>query len=329
MVGIIGIGQYFSIFVRNPILSFVFTGIISVVFVTLLSYMVFINENLLLYVVPTIAAGYSATWWWSKSWLATAPDRGRYFIALVAPVIVFAIFSVAFIHHRSTEFGDVPMDPNNFAQWNKDALLDQRSEPPNAWGLQRVEFGTEAQRQQAATFYRDAIELYDGNLLLMDRTAPVPSSAQETADFVSKNKPAIEKVVAASLLPVCAPFLSENSAMRIAEKDWLQRLALVNSRHQLLNSKLSAAKLSIDAYDRVSQRANASERNTRYRSGYYGLLVAWAEQPNQTLEALWAVNGHLWICSTRLQVCKPTIPTTVSLDLSVPPTLLLGSTNGC
>ncbi len=290
LLGIIGIGQYFSMFVRNPILAFVFAGVVNVIFVGLVGYVVFVNQSVWLFIVPPVLAGYLATWWRSKFWLATSPQARQYLMPIVLPVIVFAIVAAAFINSRATEFGDVQFDASNFAAWNRGALLDLDSQQGSKLGLQRVEFGTESQRQQAATLYREAIALFqDGDRnknSLMDTAPQMPWPAEKTAKFVSRNQVAIDKIIEASLLPACAPFLSDARNTRDDERWALQTMALVNSHHQLLESNLSAAKRSIDAYDRVLQRANASASTTRYDSGYYGLLIAWADHPDQKLDAI-------------------------------------------
>jgi len=287
MLGIIGIGQYFSMFVRNPILSFVFTGIISVIFVVLASYVVFVNESVWLFIVPAILAGYLATWWRSKFWLATSGDSRHYFLPIMLPVIVFAIVAASFIFHRATEFGDVSLDSTNFASWNNSALFDTRnSDGSNRLGLQTVEFGTEAQRKQAAILYREALQQYQGDYSLMNTTSPIRWKAKKTADFISKHKGAIEKIVQASLIPACAPFLSDDPESRGGQQWALKQMALVNSHHQLLKSNLSAAKRSIDAYDRVQQRTDQPLSTTRYETGYYGFLIACADHPKQELDAL-------------------------------------------
>jgi len=287
LLGIIGIGQYFSMFVRNPILSFVFTGVVSVIFAGLVGYVVFVNESVWLFIVPIVAAGYVATWWRSKSWLATSPQKNQYLMPIVLPMILFVIVTAAFINTRANKFSNVRFDPSNFADWNYGALLYVEDQHSSNIGLQRVEFGTEAQRQQAAKLYRDAIALYkEGDHSLMDHTSPMPWPAQKTADFVSKHQVAIDKIIEASLLPACAPFLSENPETRGSERWSLEQLALVNSHHQLLESNLPAAKLSIDAYDRVTQRAGDGLSISRYESGYFGLLIAWADHPDQKLDAI-------------------------------------------
>ena len=290
LLGIIGIGQYFSMFVRNPILAFVFAGVVNVIFVGLVGYVVFVNQSVWLFIVPPVLAGYLATWWRSKFWLATSPQARQYLMPIVLPVIVFAIVAATFIHSRATNFGDVKLDASNFAAWNKGALLDLDSQQMSNLGLQRVEFGTEAQRQQAATLYREAIALFqDGDRnknSLMDTALQMPWPAERTASFVSRNQVAIDKIIEASLLPACAPFLSDAPETRRNERRALQTMALVNSHHHLLESDLPAAKRSVDAYDRVLQRASASASTTRYDSGYYGLLIAWADHPDQKLDAI-------------------------------------------
>lgn len=289
LLGIIGIGQYFSMFVRNPILSFIFTGLVSLVFAGIASYVIFVNESVWLFLIPMVAAGYLATWWRSKPWLASSSRAGKYFMPVVLPVIVLAIVAQSFINTRATEFGDFRFDPSNFADFNSGALLDVDSERPHKSSLQRVEFGTEAKRQQAASLYREAINLAKDEFArsLTNATSPKKWSAEKTADVVSKHQVAIDKIVEASLLPACAPFLSDDSDMRAGEKLLLETLALVNSHHQLLNSNLPAAKRSIDAHDRVWQRTDLGiGTNTRYQSGHYGLLIAWAEHPDQKLDAI-------------------------------------------
>ena len=84
MLAIIGIGQYFSMFVRNPILSFVFTGIVSAVYLVITGYVAFVNEGLWWTLVPIVIAIYLATWWRSKSWLATSPYAFLFFLPLIA-----------------------------------------------------------------------------------------------------------------------------------------------------------------------------------------------------------------------------------------------------
>ena len=293
MVGIIGIGQYFSMFVRNPILSFVFTGVVSVVFAGLMSYVVFVNESVWLFVVPTVVAVYVATWWRSRSWLATSPHAGNYFAPIVIPAIVFTVLAGAFIHHRATEYGDVKYDATNFASWNNGGLLDYSDQNRTNVGLQSVVFGVEAQRQQAAKLYKEAADLYRGNFTLMDNTNPLPWPAEKAAKFVDANQAAINKIMEASQLPACEPFLSADPDLRANQRWALQQMALVNSYHQLLKNDLPAAKLSIDAYDRVSQRSYEAGSRTRYESGYYGLLIAWADHPQQKLETLQSAIAQL------------------------------------
>lgn len=284
MLGIIGIGQYFSMFVRNPILSFIFTGIISVIFVLLASYVVFVNESVWLFIVPTIVAGYLATWWRSKFWLATSQHTRYYFMPIMLPVIVFAIVAASFISHRATEFGDVRFDANNFAEWNHGRLVDVQE---RNIGLQRVEFGTEAQRQQAATLYREAFALFERTDWSADDLASIKVwPAEHEARFISLHKVAINKIIEASLLPACNPFVSDDPETRGNEQWTLKQMALASSRHQLSKSNLPAAKRSIEAYDRVLQRVNDRTSSTRYDSGYYGLLIAWADHPAQKLSAI-------------------------------------------
>ena len=296
LMGIIGIGQYFSMFVRNPILSFVFTGIISVIFACLFAYVVFVNESVWAFVVPTIIAGYLATWWRSKHWLATAQRKGSYLMPLALPVIVFAIVAAAFINHRATEFGDVEIDGNNvaaLAQGDIRGLLDSDTA---RWAIRDIEFGTEDQRQQAATLYADAIELLNrehGKDSWDHGINRMPWSAKKTADYVAENKAAIAKVVEAGQIPVCAPFASTANDETYWGGVWaLMEMGLANSHHQILSGNLSAAKQSIDAYDRLCQRSGRPMA-TRRETGYYGLLVAWADHPDQKLAALKSAIAQL------------------------------------
>ena len=58
---------------------------------------------------------------------------------------------------------------------------------------------------------------------------------------------------------------------------------MANAHHQILQGNLTAAKQASDAYDRVVQR---SVDENRFHSGYYGLLIAWAEHPDQNIDAI-------------------------------------------
>lgn len=303
MLGIIGIGQYFSMFVRNPILSFVFTGIVSVVFLFLFGYVVFVNESVWLFVLPTIVAGYVATWWRSKFWLATTKSRLQYAMPLVLPVAVFTMLAAAFIHHRATEFSDVEIYENNFVQYAKGALRDPTGPNTSQYGIIEIQFGTQAQRQQAAALYKDAVELYDGDLRVDQGIDPMPWSKKKTADYVAKNQPAISKVIEAGQIPVCAPFALTDTGM-----DWggtwaLMEMALVNSHHQIINGNLTAAKQSIDAFDCLRQRSGRSSA-TRRESGHYGLLIAWADHPDQKLPAIKSAIAQLEGSEARIRPTK-------------------------
>ncbi|MFT5303618.1 MAG: hypothetical protein ACI814_004438, partial [Mariniblastus sp.] len=292
LLGIIGIGHYFSMFVRNPILSFVFAGVVSVVFVALTAYVVYVNESVWWFVAPTIVATYAANWWRTKSWLATSPHATDFLMPIALPAIVLAIVVTTFINHRATEFTNVKLDVHNFANFAGGTLRTLTDEHETNYALAKIEFGNEAQRQQAATLYKDAAKLGQGNLALMQGFVPMPWPAQKSADYVAENQDAIAKIIEAASIPACDPFLPGDPEARSRDRWALQESILVNSHHQLLQGNLSAAKLSIDAYDRVYQRTIAKE-SYRYDSGYYGLLLAWADHPDQKLAAIKSAIAQL------------------------------------
>lgn len=294
LFGIIGIGQYFSMFVRNPVLAFVFTGVVSVVFALLTTYVVFVNESVFLYLVPFIASVYWATWWRSKSWLATTPSIGDFLKPIIVPVIVTAIGAAAFVHHRATEFGDVRLDAQNYAQYYFGNVYDD-ADSGTGWGWETIEFGTEAQRQEAAKLYREAIELFsNGKNLDLSSYVPIQSlSPMKLSTFVSSNQKAIDNILEAAEIPVCAPFLSSDPEQRCNEIYGLRMCALLNSQHQLNAGNLSDAKQSIDAYDRLLQRTPRPATDTRWESGYYALLIAWADHPNQKLAEIKSAIAQL------------------------------------
>jgi len=115
----------------------------------------------------------------------------------------------------------------------------------------------------------------------------------QTANFVTKNQAAIDKIIEASQLPACVPFLSADSKTR-GEEEWaLKNMALINSHHQLLKSNLTAAKVSIDAYDRIYQRTDYIVLTNRHTAGYYNFLIDWADHPDQTLDAIQSAIAKL------------------------------------
>ena len=191
MLAIIGIGQYFSMFVRNPILSFVFTGIVSTVYVAITAYVVFVNETVWWTLVPGVAAIYLATWWRSKSWLATSPKAFSFFLPLTVPAIALAVIVASFIHHRATEYDDLVISSSEYGLWSRNST---------DW---KTKFGTESQADEAADLYREAISLWNE----APRAGKMPWPKEQTANYVDKNKSAIAKILDAAEIPICAPFL--------------------------------------------------------------------------------------------------------------------------
>ena len=283
MLAIIGIGQYFSMFVRNPILSFVFTGIVSIVFLAVTTYVIFVNESAWWTLVPIVAAIYVATWWRSKSWLATSPKAFSFFLPLAVPMIALAMIVAIFINHRATEYDDLAVSPTEYAKWSHGG----------EWAHGAFKFGTEAQADEAADLYRDAVNLFKGEYDPGLNNDPKRWSEKQTAAYVDKNKNAIEKVIDAAKLPICAPFLVADTDARARQKFLLCEMSLANALHEVNNGDLSNAKQAIDAYDRVWQRTNDGLAYNRYWSGYYGLLVKWADHPAQTVAAIKSAIAQL------------------------------------
>ena len=283
MAGAIGIGQYFSMFVRNPVLAFVFTGIVSVVFSLMVAYVIFVNESVFVFLLPLIASMYLATWWRSKSWLATTPSVTDFLKPAVMPLIVAAITAAFFIHHRATEFGDVEIDPNNYAEH---LIANFYSDSWTKLGWQSIQFGTEAQRKQAAKLYREAIDLAGMNQVGLESPISATWPKSKLAKFASAKEKSFAKILEAAEIPVCDPFFSSDPAQREEEGMALFKIALLSSHYHLLEGNLSRAKKGIDAYDRFWQRTSHYYDCPRMESGYYAMLVKWADHPEQKLAAV-------------------------------------------
>ena len=297
-LGIIGVSQYFSMFVRNPILSFVLSGVVNVIFICLAACVVFVNESVWVFIVPMIVALYSSTWWHSKQWLATSPKRLNFAGSLLLPAVVLAAVTTAFIHHRANEFVDVELDRNPWAKGFSVPFTGE-DDDGNRQTFANIEFGSDAQRQEAASLYRAAIKDLKGDFSGYHRVDPETWPAKTLAHFVAENKEAIAKIIKAAEIPVCDIFLSSDSNVRENEICALMVSTLLNTHHQLLEGNLAAAKSSTDAYDRVRQRTESRFR--RYDAGYYGLLVAWAEHPDQNLAPLKSAIAQLEGASTYFQ----------------------------
>ena len=289
MLGMIGIGHYFSLFVRNPILSFVFSGLVSVVFVALLAYVVFVNESVLLFVLPVVVAIYGATWLRAKSWLATSYRKAGFMLPLALPLIALAITVPTFTHHRATEYADIEIDPNNLvflsSVWAPE--VDNYN-----YAITKIEFGDDAQRQKAAKLYQEAAASFREDYTWESTRQMLAWPAEQKKDFVTKHRDAISKVIEAAQIPVCDPFVLSDPGATTISDDWLLLdVFLLNSRHQLSEGNLVEAKLSIDARDRVLQRSQV--RYSRQESGYYSFLVDWAEHPKQELHAIKSAIAQL------------------------------------
>lgn len=301
MLGVVGIGQYFSMFIRNPILCFVFSCVVSAVFLAVTGYVVFVNENVWWTLVPIVAACYLATWWRSRSWLATSPRSTDFILPLAVPPLVCAVIAALFAHHRATEFDDLAVKPSEYSTWlSKDTFI----------GDFRPKFGTESQALEAADLYQDAVNLFKGKYT-PDTTSdqPMPWPEQKTSAYVSQNKLAIAKIIAAAEIPVCAPFLSPASDNRDRQVFLLGEMALANAHYQLLKGHLPAAKDAIDAYDRVLQRTNTGSAISRVCSGYYGLLVQWADHPDQTSDSIKSAIAQLEGARCDLQTISTDVQT--------------------
>ena len=297
LIAALGCGQFWSMFIRNPIINTVITGATSIVLLSYIWYLLFTRENVTLFVLPIVAALFLATWVRSKYWLA---ERNGFVlwsapIAVVVLVAMIAFGSMAW--HRATEYPDLSFD---FADISK-IQPSRHTEFPNA------AIGSDEQREATADLYRQALEHARKNTKGTDYFSYERSKTltEEMIPFHRAQKPAIGLIIEAAKSPVCDPFLrsiapSDNPELDEKEMEKLRgevsgdvvlltSAIYVDYLSHMSNGELELALNSLLAHDRLVQRTNVNSfanMDQIYYGRFCERLVHWADSPGQKIELL-------------------------------------------
>ncbi len=290
LLGIVGIGQFFSMIVRSSILATIFAVLINLCFVFFACYVVFVDESVWLFLALPVVSVYLATWFGVHDWLGGKTGWRCYGRPLAIATTAAVLAIGGFVYHRATEFDDVVFNADNLSQYlPKASGMIGLNYGLNDSGLYS-NYGTPAERKRAAKLYREAISLsvkpanYDDPY-----TAPRLGKAARQA-FLDRNVQSIEKIIEAAQCGGCDPFLSEEDDELSHEISILTHLMHVYCDQQIGSGSLEDAFESILAFDRLQNRLvwGASNRNN-----IYGYLVRWAERPDQTLKLIKRGIEHL------------------------------------
>ena len=292
LIAALGCGQFWSMFIRNPIINTVVTAVTSIALLSYINYLFFIRENMTLFVLPIVAALFLATWVRSKYWLAernglvlwSAP------IAVVGLVAMIAFGSMAW--HRATEYPDLSFDFSDIS----------KIQPSRHTEFPIAAIGSAKQREATADLYRRALEharkntkgtgyfSYERSKTLTEKMVP----------FHRAQKPAIDLILEAARSPVCDPFLrsiAPSDNLELDEKEIEKLRDEVSEDVQILtsaiyvdylshmsNGELGLALISLLAHDRLVQRTNTNglgNRDQLFYRRFCERLVDWADSPGQ------------------------------------------------
>ncbi len=309
LVSILAIGQWWSMQIRNPIIAIVLTLISAAVLCWLGSNLPLLGEPLTWF-LPSIAVLFWATWYRSKSWLADSATWRTHAVTFGSIIATMGFSFAAFACHRAFEYPDLQLDTDNIAA---QFAPDQRG----VRTVERLQFGTPAERKETADMYRQAMseikgELSNGMAGLIygdwnfwedesQRGTKAAHSARlidydkKVKAWVERNEEPLKLVLKASERVACDPFHVD---YLYRQTDKLRSLTMANCLLMLQQNRNEEALRSIWAYDRVCQRTDMGlslYQDVRIddRKFVYELLIRWAEKPNQSADAIQAVIDRL------------------------------------
>ena len=299
LMAALGCGQFWSMFIRNPIINTVVTAFTSGLLLSYCFYLFSVNESLMLFAVPVVVGLFLATYVRSRQWLA---DRGGLVlwsapIAVVGLTAMIAFGSMAW--HRATEYPDLTFD---FADISK-------IQPSHHAELTSPAVGTGEQREATAKLYQQALErarqhVKGTHYFIFERSNAL---TDEMVDFHQAQKPAIDLILRAAKSPVCDPFLrslaeSDNPGL---DRDGIHELGNEVDRDVLLltsviyvdylshmsNGELELALNSLLAHDRLEQRTHSISVGDTYNYQllykiFCERLVQWADSPGQDVKLI-------------------------------------------
>lgn len=305
LTSVFAIGQWWSMQIRNPIIAIVFTLISTSIVLWMGSSLPLLGEPLIWF-LPTVGALFWATWYRSKSWLADSATWRTYAVTFGVILATMGFSFAAFVYHRAYEYPDLKLDTDNIAaQFG----TDQRGIEM----IDRLQFGTPTERKETADMYRQAIARIKGKLSndfastvyrnwrhWEDEPKVFPSLVdydQKAKVWVEQNREPLDLVLDASERIACDPFHVDCEYDQIKR---LRSLVMASSLVLLQQNRNEEALRSILAYDRVCQRTNMildsgsyALQHLREADLVYDLLIRWAEQPNQTVDAIEKVIDRL------------------------------------
>lgn len=275
LLAALGVGQLFSMLVRNPIIGVIVALIVGMGLVAFGMVVAFLDESLIWFLVPIIVALYFAAWFRSKYWLADSRAWIGWFGPVVAILLTTTAVLASFVHHRANEYSEVAFDMNNLA-----AGLG----PSSNFRIDQLEFGTAADRRETADLYRQAIrslgDNYDHD---RHRFNMFDWSDEELDRFVKTYQPAIDLMLEAAEKIGCEPFLDRHDYQkRIQQAISLKVLMAASARKLIRDGQHESALASLFAYDRILQRTAMSQFAwPQNEAEFYNLLIQWADLPDQ------------------------------------------------
>ncbi len=294
LMAALGCGQFWSMFIRNPIINTVVTVVSSILLLYYGSYLFCVNENVALFALPIIVALFLATYVRSRQWLADRKSVVLWFAPMAAIALTAAIMFGAMVFHRATEYPDIKFDFGDLSEIR-----------PNH-DFQNFVVGSAKERVATASLYRQALELAKPHATGRPYFDFIRSDSfqKEMVAFHSARKPAIDLILKAAQSPVCDPFLrsiaradnpelsvKELEALRVdvAEECWLLiSLIYVDYLKHKSEGELDQALESLLAHNRIQQRVTRKGVlvfNDDYRD-FCRRIIEWAELPGQKPELL-------------------------------------------
>ena len=276
LLAALGVSQFFSMFVRNPVIAVILALLTGIALVATGLGVAFLDESVIWFLGPIVVALYFATWFRSKYWLADSPAWIGWFIPIVSIVFTTTAVLVSFAYQRANEFSDVSFDMNNLA-----AGMGARP----SYRIDELEFGTAASRRETADLYRKAIRTLDGkNYDPSFRVYLSTWTDLELDQFVETHQPAIDLMLEAAERLGCEPFLErQDYQKRWQQAEQLKLLMAAYARKMLREENLEQAFVGLFAYDRILQRTKMPREGWQNWgvTDFYSLLIQWADLPNQ------------------------------------------------
>ncbi|MEL7499590.1 MAG: hypothetical protein AAFN77_18450 [Planctomycetota bacterium] len=279
-LGVAGVGQLVSIFVRSSIAMVLTGGILCWLSASVFSYTAWLNEPLWSFGWPFVAACFLASWLYSGSWIR----EQRWWQSALSTTLVLLVIAGGsiggLIYHRSTEVPTI-----------------EKFEPiRRLYANQSKEMKSDPDRYAAALQIEKALTKSPAASDILERMGPGIDKSRELtkpieqwddeflSEYVTENREAIDMIIPAIADQRSRYFLSAFSkVIGVSQTRMVRQLLEADFHYQLKQGNLDRA---LDAAIARFHSTNLSLTSFGQRRGWEPMMIRWSAAEGQTAEKI-------------------------------------------